>query len=38
MLLPADAATLFNAGLVRGLNAGLTPTPAEVEQLLSGKQ
>lgn len=34
MLLPADAAKAFNAGLQRGLNAGLTPTAAEVEQLM----
>jgi hypothetical protein len=29
MLLPADSATAFNAGLQRALNAGLTPTPEE---------
>lgn len=29
MLLPPDSGTVFNAGVQRGLNAGLTPTPDE---------
>lgn len=33
MLLPADSATLFNAGLQRALNAGLAPTEKEAAEL-----
>ena len=35
MLLPADAATAFNAGLQRGLNAGVTATDEEFDKLIA---
>ena len=33
MLLPADAATAFNAGLVRALNLGIAPKADELDYL-----
>jgi Alpha/beta hydrolase domain len=35
MLLPADAATAFNAGLVRALNSGLVPKSEELDALMA---
>jgi hypothetical protein len=35
MLLPADAATAFNAGLVRVLNTGFVPKEEELDALFS---